>query len=59
MRGIHGEKKPHKCSICDYVTAQKRHLREHVNLAHDQNLEVDELEVVRQETTRAKKSPTT
>ena len=36
MKGIHGEKKPHKCSICDYVTAQKRNLEEHINLVHEE-----------------------
>ena len=28
MKRIHGEKKPHKSSICDYASAQKRHKKE-------------------------------
>ena len=36
MERIHGEKKPHKCSICDYTTAQKKHLKEHIISVHEE-----------------------
>jgi hypothetical protein len=36
MKRIHGEKKPHKSSICDYASAQKRHKKENVNSVHEE-----------------------
>jgi superfamily II DNA helicase RecQ len=36
MKRIHGEKKPHKCSICDYATAQKKDLKKHINSVHEE-----------------------
>ena len=36
MERIHGEKKTQKCSICDYTTAQKKHLNEHIISVHEE-----------------------